>query len=432
MPVVRHAVTSDIIVNTNDLRGVDLSEASRYTNYAGALRNEDDPPVRGWVVENGAMVLACGDCRERPALDCGECGDCCSHDTCDDCGLHMDRGCTECGDCNDCCSCRFCDACSRLADCEYDCGYCVDHCECEGHTCNPGAPWHAPKKSKFPSKRLAGVEWEYNDRVNLRAWAEKWRGGIHTDGSCGWEAVTPPVAGDYIAQCLRELGRELNAHTSANEDCGLHVHVDARDIRWSDMYRMLKLYSKLEPVLFILAGQERLKNTYCAPCGDKYARAITTTDPKGSILGTTFGNTAKLAREYVRGGPCKKDGGRYKALNLVPWIVGRKKNAPDTTIEFRLGGNTLDAERVISWTHICVSIVDWVATHSDAELDKLPKSALRTLCQIAPTEAAWIMAEVREWRRNTAVIKSRPLPRSRPEVRRVTLTNQGYQVADAA
>lgn len=383
------------------------------------------------IVETKFMLVdirgaqECRNCNEWIAKDGGEwnescclCSECCNCSICDGCERHMSHSCDNCNQCNNCCGCSECRDCSSQVEC-HDCDRCYDCCGCDsdGEEIQEGAPWRAesPKmRLGFKCTRLVGVEWEYNSCQfeQVETWADRWRGGVHSDGSCGWEAVTAPLSGDYISQCLTGLGNAFQAGNAGSDDnCGIHVHVDAHDLSWRDMYRLLWVYSHVEPVLFLLAGQQRIQNHYCRPCGRDYREALGPSllekfqDRKGKVLEVAFSadsnrlNYGYTARTYQRRTPGKKDGGRYRALNICPWLAGRKEKKPDTTVEFRLHRNTLDAKRVIGWAQLCARLVEWSANATDKEAQELPKSALRALCQvIAPDCAPWILNRVKGWR----------------------------------
>jgi hypothetical protein len=302
-----------------------------------------------------------------------------------------------------------------------ECDYPISQCQCEPEEApsgdddetKPGEPFHDGKA------RLVGVELEYNDdngsydRNPLDSFRHKWRAGDHYDGSCGREIVTAPIAGKHIDKCLYDLGDALvTSGVKADERCGVHVHVDAADFLWSDMFRLLHVYAKVEPLLYLIAGQHRVKNTYCAPIGEKYRSALSSVDRKGDVLNVAYNRGgAAGARAYVREyAPNKKDGGRYKGLNICPWLAGRRANRRrkpkvikrDTTVEFRLHRNTLSGRRVAEWAKLCERIVSWCAKASDAEARALPKSALRALSVIAPDSKPWIVERLRAWRKATA------------------------------
>jgi hypothetical protein len=211
---------------------------------------------------------------------------------------------------------------------------------------------------------------------------------------------------------VKELGAAfIKANATADEKCGVHVHVDARDLRWEDIYRLVKVYAHVEPLLYLLAGQHRVANQYCAPTGKKYADALMALDRKDRVLGVAYDTSSGRMRS--RSKPGKKDGGRYKGLNICPWLAGRRRDryrretAPeikrDTTVEFRLHRNTLDPSRLIGWATLLARLVSWVSTASHRDAEMLPKSPLRALCAIAPESKAWILKRVKEWREATSI-----------------------------
>ncbi len=396
---------------------------------------------------------------------CGACTDCCGHRHCNDCNECHDTVCRHCESCGDCCSCDFCSGCSNLASCG-DCDQCHDCCSCNDYDSEDndereyqaGKPWEFKPGSKFKCKRTVGVEWEFNEMVNLSAWRSKWRGGVHHDGSCGWEAVTAPIAGDHIENCLKDLADTFKAsHATADDKCGIHVHVDARDLKWADMYRLLWVYGKVEPLMYLLAGQHRAKvdrdrTSYCKPVGKEFLDSLSEVDRKGAVLSVALGKgqSEDAARKSFRSHRIgKKDGGRYRGLNIIPWLAGRAykekrqvrdKNTgkvvtylepkSDSTVEFRMHRNSLLGDRVIGWTQLCAKLVDWCANATDKDAQALPKSALRALCEvIAPECAPWILHRVKEWRKATRV---GPVSKKRRIPRRISLTDQGYKLKVAA
>lgn len=366
-----------------------------------------------------------------PCQTCGGCGN--GHCDCVRCScgtalggrhgldrLHRgytNRECPSCGGCSHgCCRCRRCTHCqgvfARAVYCG-DCAACDTHCSCNSlRSMREGSPW--PDRSK----RLCGVEWEFN-RVKqgrpVRQWAKRWRGGIHRDGSCGWECVTPPIAGKHIEACLSDLGAAfVDAKAKADTSCGIHVHVDARDYSWPDMFRLLATYAHIEPLLFVIAGQQRILPTdsgrhYCQPVAEEYRYALSQWDRKGAVLALMWAPQRKRdGRRSMRQREVhKKAEGRYRSLNICPWLARHaesRERARDSTVEFRLHRNTLDEDRVTEWAKLCVAIVDYCAKATDREAEDLRKqSALRALCKIAPGSTRFILSRLREWRAATSV-----------------------------
>lgn len=418
---------------------------------------------------------------------CGHCGDCCralGHRMCTTCNAHLDKACKHCNQCTKCCACTVCPDCNELQECE--CHRCYDHCVCPAPRPHPiygkTFPAFKPKERKnFDCNRFAGIEWEYNrlrsDKY-LKRWEKLWFGNRHEDASCGFEAVSAPVAGDYMVNCVSVLGTALNKGGALVDNrCSIHVHADAKDLQWTDMFRMLAVYVKVEALLYMIAGQDRLDNRYCLPCGKDYEAALKRLDRKDAVMAVAFNaqhggqngtNIPSFGRVSQRQRPGRRADvhrhARRRGLNILPWLAGRgprpmnaipivaqagdtidslahrhgvsvaslirwnklkieagaplavgqrmnifkRTIAPDTTVEFRIHPNTLDAERVTNWTKMIVRLVDWAAKSTDKDLESLPKSPLRALCQIAPDVAPWIITRVNEWRNETKRINGIP------------------------
>jgi hypothetical protein len=271
-----------------------------------------------------------------------------------------------------------------------------------------GVPFLASRGFKR-SHRMVGIEVEYNQTADLSAWIKRWNGAVHTDGSCGWEAVTTPIAGDRILPCMVQLTDTLkNLHVQADSRCSVHVHVDASDVTWACMRRLLHVYALVEPLLYAIGGQHRAQSRYAAPCGEAYSEAAKCDDFKEAVLWVAMAGASRgqHGRELARQRPGKKDGGRYRGLNIMPWAAGRRTMAPDTTIEFRIHRNCLDGKRIAGWASLLASLVDFAVNSSDSEVSKLPKSALRTLILACPEDKAWILQRVKSWRSATTAIRT--------------------------
>lgn len=347
---------------------------------------------------------------------CGVCYTCdghCSCPKCVQCGTKARNLCGDCSKCRSHCVCVRCEFCnvniSNLRPGQ-DCRCVVNR------TYEPKSPIPATLKDRkyFNSTRYVGVEWEYNNSKNekiIHAWANKWGAGRHRDGSCGWELVTPPIAGDHVVNCLSELQTAFEeSKAECNYTCGIHVHVDASDYGWPEMQRLLTVYAKVEPLLYLLAGQFRLANTYCMPAGQAYLSALSNKDKKEAIMNVAYKQSK--AREYVKAAkPGKKHGGRYRGLNICPWLVARRVKRKDNTVEFRIHRNTLDAKRVIGWVKLLSRLVEWCSKATDSDIEKLPNSVIRTMITIAPDCKDWILDRIWQWR---ACTRTRKYPNGPP------------------
>ncbi len=262
-------------------------------------------------------------------------------------------------------------------------------------------------RKKFNSTRLAGIEWEYNvcQEPLLTNWNEKWRGQRHSEHT-GGEAVTAPIAGDYIAACLQDLGNVFQKEANINQQCAIHVHIDCEDLSWGDMYRLMWVYGHIEDILFKLGGDWRKGTSWCHPCGTLYRKAVakrfepqtSSPDVRNEMLDAVYcgGNAGHAGQgQTYYSSNHRKSGGRYRGLNLTPWLYAKRTCTPHQTVEFRMHENTADAERVTQWTHLLVQLVDWVKKSNDEQALRLSKNAVRALCKIAPQSRKWIIKRLR-------------------------------------
>lgn len=242
----------------------------------------------------------------------------------------------------------------------------------------------------FTSKRLAGVEWEFNSAAtysHIDDWCNKWRGQEKADSSCGREIMTAPLAGDHIAKCLQDLGTAFQqAKATIDKRCGLHVHVNCIDYSWEDIYRLMWVYSQVEDVLFRLGGEWRKQSGWSLPISARYRE----------IVGERFQPNPPPTNVSAMSIAVSNNAARY-ALNLCPWVNAKRCNSlVKTTVEFRLHEFTSDAQRVIGWTQLLVEMVDWVKKATDLEASRLSKNPIRTLCKVAPQSRQWIIQRLRQ------------------------------------
>lgn len=425
-------ITVDELVNTVVTHNIHtVSEYTVMPNGAVSGCNNNYPNVETAppISDDRVVCANCASLFDNICGTCIRCETCCACVNCDGCDINVRRG-NICGNCERCrgacCECSVCDACGQRRNSQYfecnSCDCCNNCCNCNEEpqeeeadlspeaTGNYGKVWGDPKVfshfKTFRCKRSAGVEWEYNkanSASEIDHWARTWHGDIHDDGSCGREAVTPPMRGDYIAKILTSLGETFTkAEAKADDRCGIHVHVDTHDFNWQDMYRLLRVYAKVEPILYLVGGQQRINSTFAKPVGDTFMKALNAPDPKDYVLSLVYRESGVgQGKVQHREDPIKKAGGRYRGLNIAPWTFGRKFRKdvrPDTTVEFRIHRNSLDANRIIGWTHLCVQLVDWAYKSSDKDVKNLPKSALRALCVISPESKSYIMKRIKSWR----------------------------------
>jgi hypothetical protein len=236
---------------------------------------------------------------------------------------------------------------------------------------------------------VAAMDTDYVSRV-----VRRWKGAIVEDGSLpdtGFEINTAPANGDAFLMQIEEICAALDkGDASVNKDCGLHVHVDARDLDHYQIRRLIRLYAKVEDALYDMASPSRRTSQYCKPCGVKYKQAIeskvvhrslTRLRPllDGAVYGENHGNLEQRKRN-------KYDHARYNALNLHSWFYRG-------TIECRIFNGTVNAEKIKNWGMLWARIVDYAATASDMDVHRLPTDSLACLRAVAGDDLRAFIAQ---------------------------------------
>lgn len=400
-----------------------------------------------------------GDDTARDFCDggCGNCLDCCGCSTCAECyGRFSDLTCHECNHCDGCgCSCPSCINCGErgldvsggLCD---GCTCCQSCCECEdGHSASRGPRLRRknhnllkfdaqPGKQKVNTlKRLLGAEIEVSkgyDTPVVRAMLAKWMASVVNDGSLpdsGSEVVTQPAAGDVWVNMIGDITNGLTSPGCAaavNGKCGLHVHVDAGDLTVWDVKRFVKLYAHVEQAMFDLTDVDPSRcNHYAKPCGSEFVTMMADCSGKGiksAFLRKHYKAEVSVGQRYydeasrsykvydeksakrkeqslIRNATTHKyNDARYRAVNLHSYFFRG-------TVEFRHHHGTIDREAITNWGIVCGSVVQWAATHTDADFAKLAiagRSSKKVLELVVGQKSviAWMRAR---WNRDFTQVK---------------------------
>lgn len=348
---------------------------------------------------------------------CNACENCCSCVFCENCsGECSDNYCSDCNQCTGsrhaCCSCIRCGRCEEVV--EGVCEHC-DRCNncCDGHDedeeeqrrernvkfFRSELTFHESKRHQRkinPSARYLSVEIEaadINEGNRVESVVRKWKGSVVVDGSLpstGFEINTAPAGGDLFVNQVTEICRALNdSSAKVTADCGLHVHIDARDFDYYMVRRLVNVYAAIEPALFAMASKSRRSSNYCIPCGEKYKSAMADGAAgyklaKSKIIKTVYAFDTETKKENVYDSRAlarlKKEkyfSGRYNALNLHSWFHRG-------TIECRLFNGTVNADKITCWGMLWAAILDYVAKHTDKEVTAdMAGTPHEVLCKIA-------------------------------------------------
>ena len=349
--------------------------------------------------------------------------------------------CPVCRMCNRCgCTCQQCGECGSKHSPDnhrcHECGRCRTACSRDGCRKRPGALRTKPVVGPTlvnTMPRAMGLE------IELAEWngLDQWRPGnfsfrvVH-DGSVrpsGNEMVTSPIGGDKFMASVFELGAKLVEHGSTvNDTCGLHVHVNASDLSYWDIRRLLLMYRVLEGEIYqYLVSPVRAGNRYCRmfdterkslmdlglpglkttgdikkwlyqflykvkPLGDapkeikndqlrNMAAASATEFGAGTLMG--------IKRDKYGGGhTAASREARYFGLNLHSWLHRG-------TVEFRMHEGTVEVQELLCWPLWCGWLVELATKLTDRDVAKLQSLLDFTQAHMPKFVGTWALNKIR-------------------------------------
>ena len=339
------------------------------------------------------IVCKCG--AKADCSTCDGCADCCSCFVCGSCDRRFNSNnespCGNCNSCSNCCECRYCDSCceTRSSDrfnCS-NCDFCEDCCNCESHSgievcgSNKDPHFHLPKtkngnldpiadkKRRFLAVEIEVASSETNQAYHVNKALDSWQAIAVPDGSLpesGYEINTAPAKGEAFERQIREIcGALKKARAEVDTHCGLHVHIDCRDLRYYDLRKVIYTYSKVEESLFSMIAPSRTSNHYCRKLRSKIIDPLSRHYQHDSNKGwrndllSVYYDRQNIERGGFRQG--KYNDARYYALNLHSWFYRG-------TIEFRHHHGTVNADKIINWAKICESVINYAMNHSEKDL----------------------------------------------------------------
>jgi hypothetical protein len=210
-----------------------------------------------------------------------------------------------------------------------------------------------------------------------------------------------PSQGDKFVTHVENVAKALAiAGAKADSSCGLHCHVSADDLGWFDLYKLCKLYAKIEPGIYSIIAPSRRESRYAKECSDDYTfdsfkdfktnllerlYGISPDKKRGCKYDTTRTRRADSSRGRVGRGHKhghdmkysndtvkvlsvvrdKYNSARYRGLNLHSFFYRR-------TVEFRHHHGTVNGEKMMYWGILCAGIVDAANRLNISQIDALP------------------------------------------------------------
>ena len=192
--------------------------------------------------------------------------------------------------------------------------------------------------------RAAGIQVEY--MAYTHSTTPHWK--IVTDGSCGYELVSPVLEGERGIEEVRKAAAALEAAgATVDKRCGLHVHFDARSMNLKAVKNLFKLWLKFEDVLDTFQPQSRRgnNNTYCRTNLD---HSIIDAGNHRGQCSQMFSkiDACKNMDQMKQLYPC-----RYRKLNIHSYFRHQ-------TLEVRHHSGTTDPAKITNWVRLMARMFD--------------------------------------------------------------------------
>jgi len=157
-----------------------------------------------------------------------------------------------------------------------------------------------------------------------------------SDGSCGYELVSPILSGEAGLQEIEKICQVMNAmDIKVNKSCGLHIHVDARDLTKTQISKVFLQYAKYEKVFDALQPKSRRESN------NSFCRSI-----REIAIDYRLGFSKDVFATYNN-----RINTRYVKVNLEAYVR-------HSTIEFRQGAGTTNAEKITNQIVLLIGFVE--------------------------------------------------------------------------
>lgn len=168
------------------------------------------------------------------------------------------------------------------------------------------------------------------------------------DGSLrnhGIEFVSLPLKAYQIEKALTQLHQGLAKNVvEFSERTSVHIHMNVRDLTFTQLLGLVLIYTSVEPMLFKWVGHNRNRNTFCIP-----------------LLNTDFYKLYRSITIHPRS--ITRHWMKYTALNLLP--IGSKG-----TVEFRHLYGNMDKQVILTWIELLSQMKFYTKTHTLQEITK--------------------------------------------------------------
>lgn len=206
-------------------------------------------------------------------------------------------------------------------------------------------------RSIFPVQSYVGVEIELeNVSRDLVQGLRNWN--VVAEGSVsGWELVLKePMSCDQLYLAINELksiAGDINEEETFTERTSNHVHIDIRDMTYTQFMNFLTLSVMFEPVMYKYVAPHRSSNHFCWSFLDSEG-LITRLNTVSRRVREDGELAARMAfRDQFSQGSTK-----YSGINL-------SSVSQYGSLEFRMHEGTINGNAIIRWINILLSIKEY-------------------------------------------------------------------------
>ena len=272
---------------------------------------------------------------------------------CEDCYYERYTSCESCGDSIE----------TDSSSCDRDGYYYCDYCWNERHENvdlnsfdNSLSVYNPPESTTFEHnkfERFVGVEIE---NIGPRDYYPDYKPDsfrTSSDGSVctsdedygGYEFISQPMCGDTLFSEIDKMGAWLRREKfRINKTCGLHIHIDARDLYYKELKGIMLVTKAFESTIFSMLPSRRYNSNWCKSI-NMSVNAIKALQSDSDFIGSYYNH----CDEYPS--LDKYNDARYQGLNLHARVyLG--------TIEFRYHSGTNNPTKIKNWITMCQSIVE--------------------------------------------------------------------------
>lgn len=187
--------------------------------------------------------------------------------------------------------------------------------------------------------------------------------GISTDGSLsvkGVEVQTPPATLNKVEEFVTKACEGLQSKGyKGTKSCGLHVHIDARDIRndHKKITQVIKTFYALEDILYSMLPPSRWNSRYSKRLAQNYL--YTSFREKNDLKDVQKAWYKEERDDRLENHTASRyNGARYYGLNVHSLFFRG-------TIELRYHSGTIKPSKILHWTDLMLRIVDWAINNYD-------------------------------------------------------------------